>query len=132
MINVQSITQTFKNMIDNSLRKPATVISSVILLCSLVKRPGLSCIVSTSKIIQKNASDGIPTENMPDGSPNLMNVFVNNMVCEIYRALKEDANLQVAINPGSMIINATGGNAGGPVNVTGSNISSGSGVGLIQ
>jgi ABC-type nitrate/sulfonate/bicarbonate transport system substrate-binding protein len=48
------------------------------------------------------------------------------------RAIKEDANIQMALPPGAITINATGGNAGGPVTVVGTNITSSSGVGLIQ
>lgn len=132
MINVQSITQTFKGVLDNSLRKPANIISSIILLCSIAKRPGLSCMISTSKILQKLASDGIPTGQLPDGSPNLMNLLVNNVVCEIYRAMKEDANIQVTLNPNSLTTNGSGGNAGGPVNVVSTNTNGGSGVGILQ
>jgi hypothetical protein len=132
MINVQSIISTFKGVIDNQMRKPAAVISAIILLCSLVRRPGLSCMISTSKIIQQNAKDGIPTDKMPDGTPNLMNIFVKNIICETYRALKEDANIQIAIPPGESAITTSGGNAGGPVVSEGTNTSPIRGVGLLQ
>ena len=132
MINVQTILNTFQGVLTNQLRQPATIISSIILLCSLVRRPGLSCLISTSKIIQQNAKDGIPTEKAPDGSPNLMNLFAKNVVCEVFRALKEDANIQIAIQPGSLSITSNGSNAGGPVVSQGTNTSAGEGVGLLQ
>jgi hypothetical protein len=131
MIGITQIGESFKTLF-STLRKPATVLPSIIMLCAMVRRPGLSCMVSTSNVLQDIAKRGCPTENLPDGSPNLMNELVASMVCEVYRALKEDANIQIALPPGAFTINATGGNAGGPVNVTGTNITPGSGVGLMQ
>lgn len=131
IMGINQIGQSFKNLF-SSLRKPATVIPSIIMLCAMVRRPGLSCMVSTSNVLQDIAKRGCPTEPLPDGSPNLMNELVSSMVCEIFRALKEDSNIQIALAPGAFTINATGGNAGGPVNVMGTNITSASGVGLMQ
>lgn len=131
MIGFTQISQSFKNLF-SGLRSPATVIPSIIMLCAMVRRPGLSCMVSTSNVLQDIAKRGCPTEPLPDGSPNLMNELVASMVCEIFRAIKEDSNIQIAIAPGALTINATGGNAGGPVNVTGTNISAAGGVGCMQ
>ena len=58
--------------------------------------------------------------------------MVKSVVCEVFRSLKEDANLQVSIAPGSINVVATGGNAGGPVTVTGPNINFAKGVALLQ
>lgn len=131
MIGIKEIAQTFEGTL-SALRKPANVISTIIMLCALVKRPGLSCMMSTSNILQNIAKQGCPTGPMPDGSPNLMNAAISEIVCEIFRALKEDANIQIGIPPGSLTINANGGNAGGPVTCVGTNIMPGNGVGLIQ
>ena len=132
MINIQTITESLKNVFNNSLRNPATLISPIIMLCALTKRPGLSCIMSTANVIQDLAKEGIPTGELPDGSPNLMNKMVNKIICETYRALKEDANIQIGVAPGSITISATGANAGGPVTVVGTNINGSGGVGLLQ
>jgi hypothetical protein len=88
--------------------------------------------ISTSKIIQQNAKDGIPTDKLPDGTPNLMNIFVKNIICETYRAMKEDANLQIGILPGGCSIIGSGSNGGGPVVIKGTNDKPMGGVGLIQ
>ena len=131
MLGISQISQSFKNLF-NGFRKPATIIPSIIMLCAMARRPGLSCMVSTSNIIQDIAKRGCPTSELPDGSKNLMNEMIAAIVCEIVRAMKEDANIQIAFPPGVFTINATGGNAGGPVTVTGTNITPGSGVGLLQ
>ena len=131
MDNFKEICKGFKGAL-NSLRKPANVISTIIMLCALSKRPGLSCLISTSNVIRDLSKKGCPTGPLPDGSPNLMNEFAASMVCEIFRALKEDANIQIGIPPGSLNIQVSGGNAGGPFVGIGSNIGPGNGYGLLQ
>jgi hypothetical protein len=131
MIGIKEIGQTFTTTL-SSLRKPANVISAIIMLCAMVRRPGLSCLMSTSNVLQDIAKRGCPTGPLPDGSPNLMNELVTSIVCEIFRAIKEDANIQIAMPPGALTINATGSNAGGPVTCVGTNIMPGSGVGVVQ
>ena len=131
MISITDITKAFQNTF-SSLRKPANVFSTIILLCAMTKRPGLSCIVSTSNIIQDIAKRGCPTGQLPDGSPNLMNELVSSIVCEIFRAIKEDANIQIALPPNGLTIQANGSNAGGLVTCIGTNITPCGGVGLMQ
>ena len=131
MIGITQIGQSFDTLF-STLRKPANVISTVIMLCSMVRRPGLSCMVSTSNVLQDIAKKGCPTEPLPDGSPNLMNEMIASVICEVYRALKEDANIQIGLPPGVLSITVKGGNAGGPVTCVGTNITPGHGVGLLQ
>ena len=119
MLGLETITNSIKNLFNSSLRSPAKIIPGIILICSLARRPGLSCLISFGNIIQEMDKNGIPTDNLPDGTPNLMNKMVKSVVCEVFRALKEDANIQVGIAPGTVNIMATGGNAGGPVTVLG-------------
>lgn len=131
MIGVTQIGQSFDTLF-KSLRSPATVISSIIMLCAMVRRPGLSCMISTSNILQDIAKKGCPTEPLPDGSPNLMNELVASVICEVYRALKEDANIQISLGPGAFGVTVTGGNAGGPMTSVGTNTTAAHGVGLLQ
>lgn len=132
MLGLETITNSIKNLFNSSLRNPAKIIPGIILICSLARRPGLSCLISFGNIIQEMDKNGIPTDNLPDGTPNLMNKMVKSVVCEVFRALKEDANIQVGIAPGTVNIMATGGNAGGPVTVLGSNINVATGNALLQ
>ena len=122
MIGIESVSNAIRNLFDTTLRKPANIIPGIIMICSLAKRPGLSCIISFGNIIQEIEKQGIPTSSLPDGTPNLMNKMVKSVVCEVFRAIKEDMNIQVALAPGSVNIVATGGNAGGPVTVMGPNV----------
>lgn len=132
MLGIKEITSSFRNMFDSSLRTPANIISGIILICGLARRPGLSCLLSTGNIIQEISKKGIPTDDLPDGSPNLMNQLIASIVCETYRALKEDADIQIALAPGSINVVASGGNAGGPVVCTGPNVNYATGKALMQ
>ena len=121
-MRIESIAQTIRNTL-KAVRPPAKLIPSVLLACSLIKRPGLSVLVSASNIIQRLSSHGInTTTHYVDGTPNYTNIMVNEIVSEIYRAIREDMNVQTVIKPGGITFNGVGGNAGGPVNVTGVNI----------
>ena len=131
MLNVKKISDSIDNII-SSFRKPANVISAIIMLCAMTKRPGLSCIVSTSNILQDIGKRGIPTDNLPDGSKNLMNEMIASIVYEVFRAIKEDSNIQMAIPPGALTINVNGVSPTGPITAVGTNIAAGSGVGLMQ
>lgn len=132
MIGIKEVVNNLRSTIIEGLRAPAKVIPAIIMICSLVKRPGLSCMHSTARIIDELGKQGFPTEPLPDGSPNLMNKIVQSTVCEVYRALKEDANLQVALSPGSIVVQTNGSCAVGPVTTVGSNINAAKGVALIQ
>ena len=93
----------------------------------------MSAQVSYAKILENLNKKGIYIESKNiDGSDNLMNEFIKVIVDEVFRAIKEDANLQITVPIGSLTINASGANAGGPINVTGTNINFGKGYGVIQ
>ena len=75
--------------------------------------------LSTARILQSLAKKNINTNpTLQDGSPNQLNIVVNEIVKEVYRALREDANIQVAFGPGSITTLGQGANAGGPVVIT--------------
>ena len=131
MINLSSIGQSFKNSF-KSIRTPAQILSTVMMLCAMGKRPGLSCMLSTSNILQDLSKSGIPTGPLPDGSPNLMNELVSSVICEVFRAMKEDLNIQIIIPPGTISVVTNGANAGGPVVSTGVNVNSPVGEGYPQ
>lgn len=133
MIGISQITNAIKNSLTTSFRTPANVLSSIVMLCAMVKRPGLSCMLSTTNVIQNLAKHGIPTEPLPDGSQNLMNILVSDIICETFRALKEDANIQVALPPGAFTVKIEGFSSAGPFSGTGVPITpSSGGVGCLQ
>ena len=121
MISVKQICSTIKNLIEVGTRKALPSLPATLMLCSLPKRPGLSAMKSVINITQAFKEAGIPTEPNEDGTPNLNIQLAYAIVTEIYRALREESNLQVAIAPDAIKIIAYGANAGGNVTVVGSN-----------
>ena len=128
---IQSICQSI-NTLMQSVRPPANIIPGIIMICSLIKRPGLSTIVSVGNIITDLAQRGFNTSKNPDGSANRLCLIVESIVSEIYRAIKNDMNIQAAFQPGSLMFTGTGANSGGPVVVNGMNVTTGQGVCVAQ
>lgn len=123
-MGIEQICKTISKFFDNT-RPPFPQLSRLLLVCSMIRRPGLSVIQSVANITKDLNKLGIPTGVMPDGSANLTIGFTYANTNEIYRAMKNDASIQVGAQPGSMMITAFGGNAGGPIVVNGTNTSTG-------
>lgn len=121
-MGVKEICEKIKTIAEKTSRAAFPAIPAIVMLCSLAKRPGLSTIMSVINIVQAIKQKGIPTEANPDGTPNLVVQLTYHIVDEIFRAIREDANGQTATAPMAINIQAEGGNAGGPVVVTGGNI----------
>lgn len=121
-MNIKGITKSIKTALETRFRTPASSISNVILLCGLMKRPGLSVIMSLTKIAELLQLKGIPTGPAPDGSPNLILMHDYILINEIYRAIKEDIKIDVVFKPGSIMFQGTGASPTGPVVVNGTNI----------
>lgn len=122
-MGIKEICNSIQSIINMYTRNPLSIIPSIVTICSLMQRPGLSVIISASNIIKSQACFGAPTGNLPDGSPNMMNSLITEIVKEIFRALREDGVIQTSIAPGDIVITATGGNAGGPVTCVGTSLS---------
>lgn len=129
---------TISNIIDNitntldSAKMPANVLPPFLLKCTALNRPGLSAYKIASRIIENNKALGIPVEDNPDGTANLINQYTYNVVKCMVDAIKNDASVQVAIPQQSLLIQATGGNGGGPVTCIGSNLLDSIGNGIMQ
>lgn len=121
-MGIEQICKTISNFFNN-VRPPFPQLSRLLLVCSMIRRPGLSVIQSVANITKDLNKLGIPTGSMPDGSANLTVGFTFANTNEIYRAIKKDASIQVGIQPGSMMLTGFGSNAGGPVVIQGFNTS---------
>ena len=115
-MGISQICESIKNFFKTT-RPPVQQLPRMLLVCSLIKRPGLSTIVSVSNIVKDLNMMGIPTGPMPDGSPNLTVAHAYAVTKEIFRALKLDAVVQVGIGPAALNIQV------GPV--MGTNINTG-------
>lgn len=76
------------------------------MVCSMIKRPGLSVLTSVSNVVKDLNKLGIPTGAMPDGSENLTVGFTLALTKETYRAIRTDMSIQVGIQPGTLDIMA--------------------------
>ena len=86
----------------------------------------------TSTAIENIKSTGIPTEENEDGTPNLVNEYTYAVVKAVTDALKKQGAIQVVIPAKTLMIQATGGNAGGPVTCIGTNVTDSVAYGIMQ
>ena len=128
-MGIEQICKTIAKLFDN-VRPPFPQLSRILLVCSMIRRPGLSTIQSVSNIVKDLNRLGIPTGPMPDGSANLTVAFTFANTKEIYRGIKKDMSIQVGIQPGTMSSVGVGANAGGPVSVVSTNTTPSMGFGI--
>ena len=130
-MNIKRLIETVNTALD-AARKPATTLAAIMIYATAVNRPGISKIKITSEIISDNETLGINTGQMPDGTDNVVNEFVNNVVEKVIDTLKDDALVECVIPTGSVIVQANGANAGGPIVAIGTNINNAKGYGVIR
>jgi hypothetical protein len=130
-MTITDVVDVITSVLD-SATMPAEILPPLLLKTTALNRPGLSAYKISSQIIENNKKLGIPTENNPDGSDNMINQYTYNIVKCIVDAIKNDATVQVAIPMQSLLIQATGANAGGPVTCVGTNLSDSIGNGILQ
>lgn len=121
-----SLTETME-----SVKIPATLLPAPILFKGAVSKPGISPMLTTSKIISRQEEAGAPYGPMADGTANVAESMEMIRVEEIIRAIRDDGQIQISIPPGGIMVTAMGGNAGGPVTVTGFNTNFVTGVGTL-
>ena len=131
IMNISTVIDAITNTFD-SANIPANILPAILLKCVALTRPGLSAYKIASKIIENNKALGIPTDDNPDGSPNKINQYTYNVVKCMVDAIKNDAAVQVAIPSQSLLVKVEGGNGGGPVTCSGSNILDSIGNGIMQ
>ena len=121
-MTIESICDKLNSLI-STVRKPLTAIPAALLVCGAVNRPGLSPMLLASNIIKRYADAGIPsTSTLPDGRPSIARMMERIRAEEFIKAIKTDMKIEVGIPIGSIQIQATGANAGGPVEVLGFNV----------
>lgn len=130
-MNIKSLIELTNKAIE-AARKPATKLSAILVYATAVQRPGVSKIKISSEIIADNATLGINTGQMPDGTDNVVNEFVVNVVEKVIDNLKDEALIECVIPSGSVIVEANGANAGGPVVAIGTNINNAKGYGVLR
>ena len=104
-MGIEQICNTINNLFKNE-RPPFPPLNTLMLVFAMQKKPGLSTIQSVANITKDLNKLGIPTGSMPDGSPNLTIGMLFGVTKEHYRALKNDASIQVGIQPGTLMVQA--------------------------
>jgi hypothetical protein len=112
-MGIQQICNSVKNYF-KTVRSQYPEMPGLLIVCSMIKRPGLSVMQSTANIVTDLAKLGIPTGVMPDGSPNLTVAFSYANIKEVFRAIKKDLNIQGAAQTGT-INTAEGANVTGGI-----------------
>lgn len=129
-MNIRTICDSVSGVIE-SVRPPALQVPSSLINMGAIFRPGLSALITASKIIARQSEAGAPYGALADGSANIAEAMERIRVEEIINALKYDAQLQITIPPGGIAITATGANSAGPVTVQGTNTGLVKGIGII-
>ncbi len=100
---------------------PALPLPPILVKLGGSKRPGLSPSTIASRIIARQSEAGVKAGLLPDGSDNLSEKMERIRIEEIVNAIITEMRIDVTI-PTGVPIQATGGNAGGPIVVVGSTI----------
>lgn len=94
---------------------------SALILASKGTRPGLSPSKIASRIIQRQSEAGVSVGPLPSGKVSPSEIMERIRVEEITKAIVSEMAIDVAIQPGTLL-QATGGNAGGPIQVIGTTL----------
>ena len=130
-MTISDISNTLKGLFDIT-RQPAPEIPGMLMAVGCTQKPGLSSAVSLGNIVKRLNKHSIPTDPLPDGTENKTVQVALAIIDEVFRAIREDANIQVAYAPGTISVLTTGANAAGPVVSQGININFSKGQGIIQ
>ena len=114
------------------VRPPLVDISPIIMVCSAIRRPGLSAQTLASNIIRRQAEAGAPVGPAADGTQNIAEAMEVVRAEEYIKAFKMDARVDIAIPAGAIKIMAQGANPAGPVTVYGQSVAPVGGNGIIR
>jgi len=92
-------------------------------------RPGLSSSKMASRVIQRQADAGLPVGPLPSGKISPAEIMERIRMEEIVESISTEMIIDIAVQRGTQLT-ATGGNAGGPIQVQGFLTGSGGGKGV--
>ena len=111
-MTISTVIEAIKKMMGRAQTR-LTPIPGLLLTCTCARRPGFSALLTSAAIyanMQQNEYDDIVKK------------FVYNVVEKIKMNIQDDGVCFVIIPPGELNLKLTGGNAGGPVVLEGTNI----------
>lgn len=104
------------------MKQPADTLPPPLVFIGAKLRPGLSARDIAARVISRfSESDAVNGEIFQEGN-NVMTALELIRMEEIVNAIQTEMKISSVIDPGAMIINASGANGGGPVTVVGTNI----------
>lgn len=119
-MKISKITKVIDSVMATA-RKGFTLLPSIILFCSAIKKPGISSILTVAKVISELGHYGFPTGPNEDGSINMFNQYTKIMVENIFSEIRDNLQVQVSVPYGSIPMIGFGANGGGAVTVHGFN-----------
>lgn len=131
-MNISNIVQRLSTFLQTKMNMILAPISTTMLICSTIKRPGISPMLITSRAINRFGEAGLPIGNNIDGSPNIMNQAWFIVVDELTKALKLDGKVEIGIPIGGITTTGFGANAGGMVSIVSTNTTPVAGSGIIR
>lgn len=120
---VMGIFTTISSLLKNAFKPPKRLktIPTGLILFGTKFRTGLSPIDIASKIIERKKEVGGGIGPLPSGAKNIDLQMEVIRIEEIINALTTDAVIEIEIPPG-IKLTASGGNAGGPIQVVGATL----------
>lgn len=113
---ITNVVQKIMSFIQNKISHPFATIPAIMIICSTIKRPGLSPMQITSRVINRFGENGLLIGTNIDGSQNLTNQAVFMIVDEIVKAIKLDSKVMIGVPPGAIVSQGTA--TGGVVTTT--------------
>ena len=112
-MNISSIIDAMLSMVDKS-RKKLEKLPGLFYVCTCARRPGFSSIVASAEAYAE-------MHYVQEEYDDVVTEFTYNLINRIKENLQDDGVCFVAIPPGEIQLKLTGGNGGGPIELTGSN-----------
>lgn len=130
-MDISSICNAISSAID-TVKMPATPLPPLILALGGQFRSGINPSMVAANIIQRQSEAGAPFGPSANGSANIAEAMEVIRVEEIMKAIKYDAQVQIAIPPGTINIVGTCATPVGPGTIVGTNGATINGFGIIQ
>lgn len=115
MSTLSTVVNMIKSSVEGDKFKPVKLLPPALLLCTALRRPGLSAMEIMADFTQELAKLGIPTGKNTDGTQNLLLGTFYAYTKVFIKHLKLKAAVKFAIKPMSISSTGTGANGGGPV-----------------
>ena len=101
-MGIEQICKTISNFFNN-VRPAFPQLPKMLLVCSMMRRPGLSTIQSVANITKDLNKLGIPTGKNPAGCENMSLGSSYAIINELFRSFKFDASVQGGFQIGSLM-----------------------------